>query len=192
MRAWILVVLLALVVPRGAHAEPDTATEARARQVLIVLRVLAYDRALATRAPGHRLSVLILHDSSKTSQSEAALWLAGFALVPNVKVGGRQIRPVSVEVSSEQALDAALALHRPALVISAGVSDVAMVRRVTRKHQAMSFSPREADIRTGFAFGIVQTEDGNEIVINLEAARAEGAKLGAGLLQLARLVEAPR
>jgi hypothetical protein len=33
------------------------------------------------------------------------------------------------------------------------------------------------------------SEDGNEIVINREAARAEGAKLGAGLLQLARLVD---
>jgi hypothetical protein len=192
MKAWILVVLLALVVPHRARADGDTATEARARQVLIVLRVLAYDRALATRAPGNRVGVLILHDTSKTSRADAALWAAGFALVPNVKAGGRQIRPMPLEVGSEQALDAALALHRPALVILAGVSDIAVVRRATRKHQAMSFSPREVDVRAGVAFGIVQTEEGNQIVINLQAARAEGAKLGAGLLQLARLVEAPR
>jgi hypothetical protein len=53
----------------------------------------------------------------------------------------------------------------------------------------LSFSMREADVRAGVAVGLVVSEDGNEIVINREAARAEGAKLGAGLLQLARLVD---
>jgi hypothetical protein len=188
VKACILVLLLALVVPRTARA--DDATEARARQVLIVLRVLAYDRALATRAPGDRVGVMIVHDSSQASRADAALWRDALGLFPKVKVGGRHLRTVTTELAGEAAFDTLLAQQRPALVIIAGVGDVAKVRRLTRKHRALSFSANEADVRAGIAFGIVPTEDGHQIVVNREGAIAEGAKLGAGLLQLARLVEA--
>jgi hypothetical protein len=106
-----------------------------------------------------------------------------------VKAGGRLIRTSALEVTSESAFDLAIAQQRPALVLVAGTADIAMVRRVTRRRQALSFSMREGDVRAGVAFGLVVSEDGNEIVVNLVAARAEGAKLGAGLLQLARLVD---
>lgn len=189
MKACILMILIALVVPRTARADADDATEARARQVLIVLRVLAYDRALATRAPGDRVGVMIVHDSSNTGRADAAMWRAAFGLLPKVKVGGRHIRAITTELASEASLDTLIAQQRPALVIIAGVADVAKIRRVTRKHSAMSFSAKEADVRAGVAFGIVPTEDGHDILVNREGALAEGAKLGAGLLQLARLVE---
>lgn len=182
-----LALVAGLFAPRAAHAETDA--ETRARQVLIVLRVLAYDRALATRAPGDRVGVVIVHDGTKAGRTEAARWSAGFALIPNVKAGGRLIRSSALEITNEAAFDLAIAQLRPALVVVAGDADIAMVRRVTRRRQALSFSMREGDVRAGVAFGLVVGEDGNEIVVNLEAARAEGAKLGAGLLQLARLVE---
>jgi lysophospholipid acyltransferase (LPLAT)-like uncharacterized protein len=50
----------------------------------------------------------------------------------------------------------------------------------------------ERDVRAGLAVGLAETEDGDEIVINLEGARAEGAKFSAGLLELARLVDETR
>ena len=189
MKACILVLLLALVVPGTARADADDVTEARARQVLIVLRVLAYDRALATRAPGDRVGVMIVHDSSQAGRADAALWRAAFGLLPKVKVGGRHIRTITTELAGEAAFDTLLEQQRPALVIIAGVTDVAKVRRVTRKHRALSFSANETDVRAGVAFGIVPTEDGHQIVVNREGALAEGAKFGAGLLQLARLIE---
>jgi hypothetical protein len=185
-----LALVAGILVPRTSSAE--TATEARARQVLIVLRVLAYDRALATRAPGDRVGVVITHDGSKAGRADAALWSAAFKLIPNVKAGGRMIRATELEVEKEAAFDLAVAQQRPALVIVAGAADVTVVRSVTRRRQALSFSMREGDVRAGIAFGLVVSDDGNEIVINLDAARSEGAKLGAGLLQLARLVEGKR
>jgi hypothetical protein len=187
VKVCILALLLALVVPHTAHA--DAASEARARQVLIVLRVLAYDRALATRAPGERVGVMIAHDSSKAGRAEAALWAAAFDLLPKVKVGGRHIRAFTTELTGDPALEAVLAQQRPALVIVAGAADVTSLRRLTRKYRSMSFSASEPAVRAGLAFGIVPTEDGHEIVVNREAALAEGVKLGAGLLQLARIVE---
>jgi hypothetical protein len=188
--ALVIALMMGLVVPRTAHA--DTDAEARARQVLIVLRVLAYDRELAKRAPGERVGVVIVHDGTKAGRAEAARWMAGFRLIPNVKAGGRLIAVSELESTKEASFDLAIAQQRPGLVIVANSSDIAMLQRVTRRRQVLSFSMREADVRAGIAYGLVVSEDGNEIVVNLDAARREGAKLGAGLLQLARLVEAPR
>jgi hypothetical protein len=177
----------ALLSPRAVHAESEA--ETRARQILIVLRVLSYDRALATRAPGDKVAIAIVHDGTKAGRADAARWSAGFRLLPNVRVGGRSVTTSEIELVDETVLETAFAQRSPALVVIAGTPDTTAIRRVARRRHVLSFSMREADVRAGVAVGLVVSEDGNEIVINREAARAEGAKLGAGLLQLARLVD---
>jgi hypothetical protein len=183
-----IAVVIGVLVPHRAHAE--TEAEVRARQVMIVLRVLAYDRALAQRAPGERVGVVIVHDGTKLGRDEAARWMAGFRLLPNVKAGGRLVSASALEVTSEAAFESAIAQQRPGLVMVAGLNDLELIQKVTRRRQVLSFSTREDDVRAGIAFGLVVSEDGSEIVVNRDAARSEGAKLQAGLLQLARLVEA--
>ena len=189
-----LVVVLALVLglgwPRVAYAE-QSESEKIARKVLIVLRVLAYDRSLATRAPGNEITVLIVNAPNAAGRADRDRWLSGFALIPNVKAGGRRVRAQTVELDSVTNLDASIAKLRPALVIvgSGLAQNVAAVQRVTRQRKVLSFSMSERDVRAGLAVGLAATEDGDEIVINLEGARAEGAKFSAGLLELARLVD---
>ena len=50
----------------------------------------------------------------------------------------------------------------------------------------------EADVTRRFSVAIVEAKDRDQIVINIEASRAEHVRFGAGLLQLARLVEESR
>ena len=188
--ALVIALVLALGGPRSAHAEPS-ASEEIARKALIVLRVLAYDRALATRAPGTEVTVLIVNAPTAAGRADRDRWLSGFALIPNVKAGGRRVRAQTVELDTTATLDAAAARLRPALIIvGAGLgNDIAAIQRVTRQRRVLSFSMSERDVRAGLAVGLAATEDGDEIVINLEGARAEGAKFSAGLLELARLVD---
>jgi hypothetical protein len=196
-RASLLAIVLAIVIglggPRAASAEPS-ASEQIARKALIVLRVLAYDRALATRAPGTEVTVLIVNAPTAAGRADRDRWLSGFALIPNVKAGGRRVRAQVVELDTVTTLDAAIAKLRPALIIvGAGLgNDIAAVQRVTRQRRVLSFSMSERDVRAGLAVGLTATDDGDEIVINLEGARAEGAKFSAGLLELARLVDETR
>jgi hypothetical protein len=192
-RACMLALAVALsLAARTARAE--TAAEATARRVLIILRVLAYDKALATRAPGDELAILLVSAPTEEARRDREGWRAGFAMLPKVRAGGRPIKLYTIDYSGDRQFDSAVALIRPAAVIvgSGLAGDVAGIRRVTRARQASSFSTREADVRDGVAIGIVMGEERIGIVINLEAARAEGARFGAGLLQLASLVDERR
>jgi len=63
---------------------------------------------------------------------------------------------------------------------------------VTRANSVLSFSTRESDVVNGLAVGIIPGTPRDEIVVNVEAAAAEGVKFDAGLLQLARKVEVAR
>ena len=194
-RAILVAACLIVLAGRPVAAEPSEAeAHAAARQVLIALRVLAYDKTLATRRPGDGLTIMIVSRSTATSQREREQWEAGFALLPKVKVGGRPVRVLGVDFQSEQAFAATVARYLPAAVIV--VSDVAaelpVIRKVSRARDMLTLTQREQAVRAGLAVGLVAGAERAEIVINVEAAREEGVRFGAGLLQLARLVdEAP-
>jgi hypothetical protein len=192
--ARLLALALVAVTALGGVARADGADdEAKraARQVLIVLRVLAYDKALAARAPGAELTIVVVSGATRAAREDRARWVAGFALLPKVKVGGRAVRVRSVDYGSEAAFARELNESRPgAVIVGDGLAaDLPGLRRATRAAQALTFTVREADVRAGLAVGIVPAAERDEIAINLEAARAEGAKLSAGLLQLARLLD---
>jgi hypothetical protein len=182
---------LALALPRPAAAAPSADAEVMARHVLIALRVLAYDRALSTRVATTDVVVMIVSAPTKASHDDRDRWLSGFALLPNVKTGGKRVRATAVDLTTEKAFDEAIAKGRPALlIVGPGLEkDLATIRRITRKYSVLSFSPREAEVRKGIAFGTAEEGDDKRVVVNVDAARAEGVKFAAGLLQLARLVE---
>jgi hypothetical protein len=112
--------------------------------------------------------------------------------MPKAKVGGRTIRIVSFDAGNDKAINAAVLAKSPSVVIV--VDDLgdklAPLRAATRAHDVLTISMRESDIVSGLSVGIVAARERDQIVINLEASRQEGVRFGAGLLQLARLVEA--
>lgn len=189
--AVVALVVLSLFAPSRAVAG-SSANEAVARDVLVVLRVLAYDRELAKRSSSDTdITVVVLNAPTQDGRADRDRWLAGLQLLPNVKVQRRKVRAVSYELDSEQGLDAALAQQHASLVIvGSGLSAKAdSIRRATRARKALSFSLSESDVRRGFAVGLVKTARGDEILINVDAARSEGVRFAAGLLQIARIVD---
>jgi hypothetical protein len=185
-----LLVLLCLLATTTAHAEPtEGEAKASARQVLITLRILAYDKALAERHPGDAVTIAIVSGSSAAGRAERERWQAGFALVPKVKVGGRMVRVIAFDYGSRAAFDAALAKHAPAAVIVAhDLEAFADIRKVTRARHTLSIAGHRA-LRAGLSVAVVPREERDEILINLEASRAEGVRFAAGLLQLAKIIE---
>ncbi len=187
----IAVLLLCLLIGFPAHAEPsDVEAKASARQVLIALRILAYDKALADRHPGDTVTIAIVSGSSADGRAERARWQAGFALVPRVKVGGRAVRVVSFEYGSRAAFDAAIVKYAPAAVIVAHdlESSIPEIRGVTRSRRTLSIASERA-LRSGLSVAVVPRHERDEILINLEASRGEGVRFAAGLLQLAKIIE---
>jgi hypothetical protein len=186
--------LVAFAVALGtARADDgDDDKTAAARRALIVLRMLAYDRGLATRSPGSEVVVFIVAGPDKRGRAERDTWRDGFALLPKVKVGGRPVRAVPIDYEDAAKLDALAARQHPAaMIVTEGLAGEAdALRRVAGTRQVIAVSLREAEVRNGYAIGLIAGDRRDEIAINLEAARAEGARFGAGLLQLARIVDA--
>ncbi len=182
-----LVIAVLVKATQAQPTDPDTA----ARQMLIAVRVLSYDKSLSERATQQAVTIALV--SSATSEGRAARrrFVAAFSLMPKLKVGGKAIRVVSVEVSARKTFEPALVAQSPSLVIV--VDDLgeqrAILRQVARARSVLTVSLRETDVANGIAVGVVQTSERNEILVNIEEARAEGVRFGAGLLQLARLVD---
>jgi hypothetical protein len=197
-RTWVglgcalLVLAAALGIVRADDGDDDET--AAARRALIVLRLLAYDRSLATRAPGIEVVVFVVAGADQRSRAEREVWEAGFALLPKVKVGGRPVRAVPIDYRDAETLDALAARKHPAaMIVTEGMSgEASALRQVARARQVLAVTLREAEVRDGYAIGLIAGAKRDEIVVNMEAARTQGARFGAGLLQLARILDAGR
>lgn len=193
MSTRILSIIAALCVIAGvAYAAPSEAeAKAAGRQGLIALRILSYDKQLAERSPGAAVTIAIVSSPTTEGRALRERYEAGFAMMTKVKVGGRTIRTVSMDAANEKAMSAALASKAPSAIIV--VDDVgdklpALINAARARH-VLTMSLREADVSRGVSVGVIPARERDQIVINLEASRAEGVRFGAGLLQLARLVD---
>lgn len=185
--------IVVLLGTRALAAPSEAEAAASARWVLIALRVLAYDKTIATRKPGDTVTIGLVAGPKPEGQKERERWQAGFSKLPRVKVGGRPVRIVLVDYKAET-FDAAIVKHAPAAVIVSSdlVGELPAIRKITRARDVLTLTQREQAVRDGFAVGLVAGQERAEIIINIEAAREEGVRFGAGLLQLARLIDGAR
>lgn len=191
--ALVVALSIVLVAPlRAASANAtDEQTKTAARHILIALRVLSYDKQLSERGAGSTATVVLVSSPTAEGRAMRDVFERGFALMPKVKVGGRAVRVISLDAANEKAFAKALAGTGATAVMI--VDDVGVhlgaIRVATRAQSVLSISMREADARHGVAVAIVEARERDQIVINVAAARAERVRFGAGLLQLARIVE---
>jgi len=175
-----------LVALRGvAHA--DVTDDRRA---LVMLRVLAYDKQLASRIGD---SVRIVVVSAKGDDAEPARWAQAFAKAAKLKVDGRPVVLSLHTFESADALDRVMRdLHPAAIVACDGLVrriSTADLAKLSRAHHVLTFTTREAEVVRGLGVGVVPGSERDEIVVNLYAIAAEGVRFDAGLLQLARTVK---
>jgi hypothetical protein len=190
--SWRTLALAALLVTagRGASASADGTDDRRA---LVMLRALAYDNHLDHRT-GDEVRIVIVYPVGDDGVAEGRRWTQAFAHVRKLTVDGRPVIVTAHKFETAKLLGRTLRdLHAAALVSCDGLGKaipVPELAAITRAHSVLSFSTRESDVVKGLAVGIVPGNPRDEIVVNVEAAAAEGVKFDAGLLQLARKVEA--
>ncbi len=177
------VVLLAAQLARAEEIPVE-------KRVLILLRVLAYDHQLARRA-GDSVPVAVVYRAGDAASEAAATEMvtALGAAAAKVNVAERPVRVASLPFGD--GLDRDLARARAvAVYVCPGLEkETARIAAATAKGQALSFSHDEAGVHAGLSVGIVRRGDRAAIVVNLVAARAEGAELSAALLRLAEVVK---
>jgi len=172
------------------QAAADEGSASSSARALLILRILAYDHNLQKRA-GQRVTVMVLYRSTDvTSVRVRDEVLASLTQVQRIKVAGLPIAVLAAPYGDGRALENRLAQSRPtAIFVCPGLEgDVGAISTVTRKAGVLSFATTERDVRGGLSVGILRDEQKHRILINVPAARAEGSRFDAGLLQLATLI----
>ena len=178
------------LIPNGDP--PARASELAPKQLAVMLlRILAYDRNIKTRSNGKSAPVLILYQegnqASEAVQSDVQNALED--LSNSVSISGLRVQVNALAYSNANDLDNKVAaLHPVAIFVCTGLGDaLSAVMNTSRKRQVLSMTITTTYLKSGISIGLSRGDDRVNILVNLPAARAEGADLDAALLRLAEV-----
>jgi hypothetical protein len=190
LRPVVIAALLFVLAPGVAPAAPSEDLPP-ALHATLALRLVAYDHRIARR-PGSPVTLLVLgQDAAGARQVAEALENAA----RGAPLAGRPVRVTSAVWKSADDLKALFEAQRPeAVLVPASLDDAAAaIAQVTRARSVLSIASSAAALRAGLGLAVVRRGVRPGILINLAAAKAEGAELDAALLELSeRVEEAPR
>ncbi|HEV2146015.1 MAG TPA: YfiR family protein [Longimicrobiaceae bacterium] len=159
-------------------------------QVPLLLRVLAYDRALDRSGDGD-VVVAVLYDAASTASSESRSAFARAVRGGKITtVNGRTIRLVEINVAAGQ-VDAALRRNRAvAAYLTAGLdARVDQLVAAGGASRTLMMTGNSEWVRRGVPVGVGTAGGRPQLVINLPSARGAGADLPSSLLQIATVVQ---
>jgi hypothetical protein len=176
-----------LFLMTAARAEAPVAPD---RQVLILTRALAYDGNLKTRAGEDLLIAVLGRNGNATSEDVAMSMTKAFKSLGNVKVQGLPVRAMMWGFTSVNSLNTAVDVQGiDALYITPGMdADLPAIIELARKRQIITLGSREDYVKRGVSLGVFAVDAKPTIVVNLAAAKAEGAAFGSDLLRLAKVI----
>jgi hypothetical protein len=160
------------------------------RQVVILMRALAYDGNLKSRA-GDTVNIAILHKKGHAaSESMANAMAKAFSALESTHVSGLPIVVARLSYTGEEALKKAITGAGIDFVyVCEGLdSDLDAIERITRQMKVLSVGSQQAHVEKGLSIGVFQIEDKCTILLNLSASRQEGISFAADLLRLAKVI----
>lgn len=154
----------------------------------ILVRALAYDRALRARAGDSVTLAVVYHPGTPSSVSEASTAVSAFKKLESLTVQGLPFRVVRLAYGPD--LSAKLASEGvDALFLADGLSsEVNALTAITRRNKIVTLATDESDIRAGAAIGVAFASGKPTLMVNIAASKAEGADLSSELLRLARVI----
>ena len=159
-------------------------------QVPILAKVLEFNRKLAGHREGE-LVIGILHQRRfRTSLNVAEEVNRAVSRLPAGVVQGRRIRTVAIPFDDQVDLASVLAREQIDVLYVAPLRavDLDALKATCRASQVVTVTGVPEYVERGLAIGVGVKGERPEIVINLDASRAEGAELNAQVLRIARIV----
>lgn len=157
-------------------------------EALLTLRLLAYDRAL-DRRDYVDVVVAVLHEEGESLDRDPMARAVSDA-ARDFRVAGRSVRVTGCPWRGSDVLAGCLSSTRAAalLVPERFGSAVADIRRATRAAGVLSVTEDRDMVEAGLAVGLVLRASRAEVIVNVAAAREEGADLDASLFAVAEVV----
>jgi hypothetical protein len=184
--AFALALAMLILGAAGSRAVAQDMPVPVETQVPILLKILTFDRAITAR-PSDRLVIGIIFQGRNRISSEI-----GDQVLRQLKASAPAVRVVPMDLDRTDDLVAALLRDSVQVLYVAPLQAVAIstLSKATRERQVLSYTGVPRYVEQGLAVGIDVDGMRPQIVINLEASRAEGAVFSAQLLKLVRLTGA--
>jgi hypothetical protein len=177
-----------LLIAAPVHSQLEVPPD---RQVLVLTRALSYDSDLKTRVGSDITLAVLSKAGNASSEASAATIMKAFRVLSNVKVQGLPLITRALSYTSGAALSGAVAAQGiDAIYVCPGLdSDLAAIIDVCRKRHVVSFASREEQVTRGLSLGVFPIDSRPTIVLNLPAAKSEGASFSSELLRVAKVLK---
>jgi YfiR/HmsC-like len=182
--------MLTLTLAPAVAEEPEVLVPAEL-QARIFVNALTFDRNLPARAHGRLLLAVLIQRKVRPSIEAGEEFLGAVARLPADIFPGLSVRAVRVDFTSADDLAGSLDATAPsvAYVTPLRAMGVEELSALTRRRQIRTVTGVANYVAKGLTLGVRLRGERPEILVNLAAARAEGADFNSQLLKLARVIE---
>lgn len=190
-RWWLVISVVLATLPRPLLSQEMTVPVDL--QVALISKILAFDRQLEERAGDEVVVGIVYQQRHRPSLNATDAAMEAFADgIADPKPGCR-LRFLPIEISDEQALAAAIDEHAVDILYITPLRAVrvADLLKVTEDESILTFTGVERHVREGVAIAIVARGGRPSILLNLSAAKAQGADFSSHFLALAQIIEEP-
>lgn len=183
----IAALLAALATAAPARADDLTPR----RQALLLVRILVYDRNLKSRTGGAVRVAVAFRPGDRSSEERRDAMVAALEEVSREVVAiGLPIDVVAVPYRDAADFDARLGESAPASLfvctcLQPVVKDIA---RAAQRHRVLTMTGSREMAQAGLAVALVNRGPRAGIVVNVRAAKEQGADLDAALLGIAEVL----
>jgi hypothetical protein len=186
MRARAFTALALLAAPAALAYESEVPM---AKQAVLILKILKFDRSLETRAGGTATIAILYLENDRESEAVRVELQAALEAAARTVTFPLPVKVIRLPYSAAK-IDADLAAAKPtATYVAPGLAaQLGAITRATRKSGTLTFSAEASDVRAGLSVGLVVRDDRPALLINLPASKAEGADLSSDLLRLSQVI----
>ena len=165
-------------------------------QSVLILRLLAYEKNIETRATNGVINIGILYNSADTSsRTELAKIKNALKILKSkgLKIKGYDFNLYTIPLGTENDLISILKIRKiKVLYITTGNRDfIKMITRVTRKLDILSITSDKPakNVKNGISVGLGVKENKPKIYVNIKSSSKEGADFSAQFLALAEIIK---
>jgi hypothetical protein len=159
-------------------------------QIPVLLKVLTFDRRLAD-ARGGSLVIGVLYQSGyRLSFTVKDRVIDALSRPGSNGPANRSLKIVAIDADLKESIEDVLTRLRVMVlyVTPMRAFDMEGLRAATRRRKTLTLTGVPEYVEAGLSIGLELRQDSPRILVNLHAARAEGADLAAPLLELATIV----
>ena len=181
-------VLALAAAPALAAEETDVSPDV---QVPIIMRILAYDRNLESRA-GAEVTVGIVYAPTDPQSVKGANEVSdAFYRYAGKTVKRLPVRYVLVEYTTPENLERSVATRGiDVLYVAPGnAQNLAGITKVSQARSITTTTGVPEYVRRGVSVGVGRSQERAQILINLTSSRAEGCEFDASLLRIATVLK---